>query len=423
MLRMERQDDDVAEIVRRGAQIVLATLDEVTAGISELHLRTPGMERVAQDPVFAAASLRTIRSTLAHCAAAVIDHPLEPIPAAGDAETFRMARDLVRRDLDESVLVAYRVGQVGAWQAWVSITCNLTDDVGLVRRVLDRTAASIGDFVERTLDRVQQAMREERADLLRGNNPERREMVARLLDGAPVARERASARLGLDLAQPHTAAVVWLTPGRTEKAPLEEAVDLLIRSTAARRHVSVFPSTGVAWLWLAGAGPEATDVEPELRGWPVRVAIGETSTGVEGFRASHRSALAVQRLVSRSGLRRVVRAEDVRLASLLSRHGDEALDFARSVLGDLTGASTDVLLTVRTYLDELGSVSRTAERLYTHRNTVVRRLARADELLPLPLTARPVDVAAALEMWQWLGHSVTDQQDGSSPVTRPARGQ
>jgi DNA-binding PucR family transcriptional regulator len=414
MLHMESRDDDVAEVMREGAQVVLARLDEISAGISELHQRTPGMGHLAQDPVFAAASLRTVRSTLAHCAAAIIDRPLEPIPAADDAETFRMARDLVRRDLGESVLVAYRVGQVGAWQAWVAITCGLTDDVGLVRRVLDRAAASIGDFVERTLARVQEVMRAERDDLLRGNRPERREMVALLLDGAPVSKDRASARLGFDLGHPHTAAVVWLAHGGSENAPLEEVVDLLIRASGARRHVSMFPSTGVAWVWLAGSGPEAKDVEPDLRRWPdARVALGETRTGTDGFRASHRSALAVQRLMSLSGLRRVARAEETRLASLLSRHGEEAVDFARGVLGRLTDAPTEVLVTVRTYLEELGSVARTAERLYTHRNTVVRRLARADGLLPRPLATHPVEVAAALEVWQWLGGPAAEPGPGT----------
>jgi DNA-binding PucR family transcriptional regulator len=58
---------------------------------------------------------------------------------------------------------------------------------------------------------------------------------------------------------------------------------------------------------------------------------------------------------------------------------------------------------VLTYVRELGSTSRTAERLYTHRNTVLRRLARADELLPRPLAENVVSVAAALEVLRWRG--------------------
>ena len=48
-----------------------------------------------------------------------------------------------------------------------------------------------------------------------------------------------------------------------------------------------------------------------------------------------------------------------------------------------------------------GDLSNPAERLYTHRNTVIRRLARADELLPRPLADNLVDIAAALELLRW----------------------
>ncbi|GAB2635551.1 hypothetical protein GCM10027068_13820 [Prescottella soli] len=47
------------------------------------------------------------------------------------------------------------------------------------------------------------------------------------------------------------------------------------------------------------------------------------------------------------------------------------------------------------------STTRTAERLYIHRNTVVRRLARADELMPRPLASNPIVVGAALEVLRW----------------------
>ncbi|WP_316767759.1 helix-turn-helix domain-containing protein [Streptomyces sasae] len=54
-----------------------------------------------------------------------------------------------------------------------------------------------------------------------------------------------------------------------------------------------------------------------------------------------------------------------------------------------------------TYLSEQCSSTRTAERLFTHRNTVLRRLARADDLLPRPLADNVTAVAAALEVARW----------------------
>jgi DNA-binding PucR family transcriptional regulator len=66
-------------------------------------------------------------------------------------------------------------------------------------------------------------------------------------------------------------------------------------------------------------------------------------------------------------------------------------------LGDLRHADPATQEAVLTYVHELGNTIRTAERLVTPRNTVLRRLARADELLPRPLAENVVGVGAALE--------------------------
>ncbi len=46
---------------------------------------------------------------------------------------------------------------------------------------------------------------------------------------------------------------------------------------------------------------------------------------------------------------------------------------------------------------------RAAARLYLHRNALLRRLARADELLPRPLAENSVAVAVALDVLRWHG--------------------
>lgn len=403
-MELDKQTREAAgAILRRGAEMVLATLDETVARIHERHLGSPGMEEIADDPVLAAASQRAIRATIAHWAAAVVAHPWAPVAAADDANSLRMARDLVRRGLSDSINVAYRVGQVEAWRAWVDFATRATDDPELLRIVLDHAADSIARSIEQTLTVVREVIEAERAELRRGDAPLRRETIELLLDGAPISVERASRRIGLDLTAPHTACVVWTSADDSDQLAIEEAIDLLVRQSATRRPVVTFPSTGIAWVWLSGPAPDLRSIERDAVAWPtLRIAIGETSVGTEGFRASHRSAIAVQRLISRSG-RHVARAEDTRLTSLLARHGDEALDFARSTLGRLTEAPDEILLTVRTYLDELGSLTHTAERLFAHRNTIVRRLERADALLPRPLAERPMDVAAALDLWSWVG--------------------
>jgi len=50
-----------------------------------------------------------------------------------------------------------------------------------------------------------------------------------------------------------------------------------------------------------------------------------------------------------------------------------------------------------------GAKTRTAIALGAHRNTVLNRLRRAQELLPEPLAGRTVEVGLALELARWLG--------------------
>ena len=55
------------------------------------------------------------------------------------------------------------------------------------------------------------------------------------------------------------------------------------------------------------------------------------------------------------------------------------------------------------YVREQFSAARAARSLYTHRNTVLNRLQRAERLLPLPLAGHGLEVGVALEIAQWLG--------------------
>ena len=68
-----------------------------------------------------------------------------------------------------------------------------------------------------------------------------------------------------------------------------------------------------------------------------------------------------------------------------------------------TTTDADLRETLRVYLREGSSASQAAKVLYSHRNTVLNRLARAERLLPAPLEGRGLPVALALEVVHWVG--------------------
>ena len=137
----------------------------------------------------------------------------------------------------------------------------------------------------------------------------------------------------------------------------------------------------------------------------IRIAIGPTASGMDGFRRSHFDAITTQQMMARlHSPQQIAMFTDVQLVALITADTDRAAEFVNHTLGDLESAGTELQDTVRTFVEEQCNASRAAERLYTHRNTLLRRLARADELLPRPLAESSVDVAVALDVVRWRGN-------------------
>ena len=401
----ERPSSRVAELMRQGAALMLEArelvLDEMD--LTTLHAIDPS---IAADPVLAAAIRRSARANLTYWAEASLRDPGGEVRANVGPEQLEIARDVVRRGMGEDVLQSYRTGQNGAWRQWMKIALSLTSDPGEIGELLDVSARSIFGFVDATIARIAAQIQAERDDLTRGTHAERLEIVALIIDGAPIARRRAAVRLGYELDQTHTAAVVWTDDPEPDVAALEQASEALAKAANARRPFNVIASAAALWVWVAGdSGPDLPQLAVAVdRLDGIRIAIGPTAAGVDGFRRSHLDALATQRLLSRTSSRlRLATYKSVQLAALVTQDPERADEFVRQTLGEFERASPELRATVRTFLREHSNASRAAKLLHTHRNTVLGRLARADRLLPQPLDQTGLEVALALEVVHWRG--------------------
>lgn len=63
---------------------------------------------------------------------------------------------------------------------------------------------------------------------------------------------------------------------------------------------------------------------------------------------------------------------DVQLSNLISQTREDSDDFINTTLGELAAASPALRHTVLTYIETGCNASRTAELLYTHRNTLIK---------------------------------------------------
>lgn len=403
-MEWERPSERVRELIRQGAEMVVNGSQDWLDNRHNAQLTSEYMQYVNEDPVLAEAVRRSNRSNQLHWAAANISHPGEPVPPNPEEESLAFVHHLVRRGVDESVVVdSFRAGQSAAWENWMAVAVTFTADPGEVRELLDVTARSIAEFVDVTVDAFRRQWRIER-DRLTGTQAELLEVVALIRDGAPIAQQHAENRLGYRLEQSHTAAVIWGDES-TSLSELDRATEALVRGVGGRRSLSVLADAATRWVWLPGApGPDLAGLTAAVQQWPgVRIAVGPTAAGIEGFRTSHLDAITTQRMMARLGsTQRVASFADVELVALITADPGRANRFIKHVLGGFASADPELQRTVLTFIREQCNASPTADRLFTHRNTVLRRIARAEKLLPRPLEDTSVHVAVALEALAWL---------------------
>lgn len=398
----ERPSPRVAELIRAGAEFMLTAPAEVFAAVDAAVLAEPA-HPIAGDPVLAAAIRRNTHANLIHWAEANVHDPGARVPPRLSPEALSVARDVVRRGLDTTALHGYRLGQNAGWQRWMELAFELTSDPVELRELLAVSARSIFTFVDETLEALTEQIERERDELTRGTHARRLEVVSLILEGAPIEERRAASRLGYALDRRHTAAILWSDAPEADVAELQRVADVL-GSVLRVRPLTLMASASSLWMWLPGGGVEAAHVREALEDAAgVRVALGPQAHGIAGFRRSHLDALETQRLMHRATSLRLASYEEVQVVALTSHDDERVEEFLSRTLGEFAQAPAELRETARTYLREGCNAARTARLLFTHRNTVLARLGRMEELLPLPLEGRGLAVALALEILHWRG--------------------
>lgn len=399
---------DAAALMREGARFFLEHSEQLVDQLDEAILAA-FPERLRDDVTLAAEAAASNRANILHWANCVISDPGAPVPANLGPEVLGIARVAIRRGEDQMLLATYHAGQNVAWRYCMQLFFSLSSDVQTLRETLDLAARSISRYIDDTVAALEEQIESERAQLTGGTHAERLEVVNLILEGAPITSDRASARLRYDLRRRHTAALVWTDPGSEGTGELDTAGEALARAAGAQRPLTVIASGTSRWVWFSASeesDPEA--VRASIEEIPrVRVALGLPASGIDGFRRSHLDAVATQRLMYNApSAMRVGRYADLQLVALAAQDVDRAGEFVSRTLGDLAAASPDLRDTVRVYIRERFSASRAARALFAHRNTVLNRLQRAEELLPTAMERQGLEIGLALEIAHWLGPRV-----------------
>ncbi len=370
-------------------------------------------QQIADDPELGATARRAITATITGWVVSNVHAPGEPVRAGLSDAPLTVARDLVRRGFDESIVDAFRAGQNVAWRHWMHTVFEQTADPDVLAELLHASARSIADFVDQTVAEVIGFMQDEREQLARDARGARREVVGLILQGAPITSARATQRLRYPVDGLHHAYVVWSEAADPDLTALDAVADLLAPPARGGASMTIAASTGTRWTWSTRTPAVAPAVEAASAAGDIRIAIGGPAAGLAGFRRAHLDALTVQRLLGRVGGRRTVaHFADAALASLAIEDEEAAARFVATTLGELREADPELRMALRAFLAHGCNTSAAAASSYTHRNTLQRRVDRARMLLPDGRLGRVADVATALEILAWTQDAGDDDGRG-----------
>ncbi|MFJ9975626.1 PucR family transcriptional regulator [Streptomyces cyaneofuscatus] len=421
-------DRAAVEVLHRAARVLVASLPVLTDRLVEaLYEQEPGY-RAAIDSDRAEV-WQEVHHSLRHNVGSLIQ-PREFRDAAH--RTSRWIGEIRAEQgvpLD-AVLHAFRMGGAMVWQDLVDETARRDpDDV----RLLVHVAADVWNFVDEHCGIVADAYRQAERRLSWRRENQQRLMVAALLDGTARIADVGEAAAMLGLPEQGRYAVLAVASVRSggpqQPAPARPRVTLptALSPDAAPTAGPDGPSYAApAPLWHTG--PDAAFAILRLTGGPgdpgdpgelhaiadaldapagTRAGIGSAVDGLAALGDARRLAETALRACPAAG-GTVVLDEHLPDALVVSSPalGSALADRVLGPLDRLDPSDRDVILeTLTAWLDADGSAQRAGARLYCHRNTVLNRLRRFEQLTGRCLT-RPrdaVEVSLALAARRLLG--------------------
>ncbi|WP_406097890.1 helix-turn-helix domain-containing protein [Streptomyces sp. NBC_01013] len=410
-------DREAVAVLHRAARALVEALPELTDRLVEaLREQEPAYRSAIEAD--AAEIWQEVHHSLRHNVGSLIQ-PREFRDAA-HRTSRRIGEVRAEQGLPlDAVLHAFRMGGAMVWQDLVDDTARRhPEDI----RLLVHVAADVWNFVDEHCGVVADAYRQTERRLAWRRENRQRLMTAALLDGTAQIAELPEAAAMLGLPEHGRYAVLAVSTARraphgTAQPPMtlpagtdalwhpgpdaEFAILPLAWSEEAAGPAAPLPSTATGSA-VEGSDPPAgaVDGDTELAALAAgltappgaRVGISSVVDGLAAVGDARRLAETALRACPAGG--GVVLLDDQLPAALVVSSPGLGSALAARVLGPLDRldpADRDVIIeTLTAWLDSDGSAQRAGARLYCHRNTVLNRLRRFEQLTGRCLT-RPSD--------------------------------
>jgi DNA-binding PucR family transcriptional regulator len=351
----------------------------------------------------------------------VLRHDIDVTEIGAPTSAIEYARRLAQRDIDAAALVrAYRLGQARFIRLFMEQLRDQTGSDDVDGATAMRAVEQVSDYIDQIVGALLPVYEQERAGWLQHRRAVLAGQVRMILDGERVDVDRLQTLIGYRLRQKHLGLVLWFDGDPVELDVLRALTELVAASASVAGSTDgplfVPCDDTTAWAWLP-LEPDQTLGAAELAALmakapeSISIALGESASGVDGFRRTHRQAVSAQRVAvaAGSGRARVTPFAEVAPIALMCADLDGLSAWVAETLGPLATLSerNDGLReTARVFLTTGGSYAATADQLFLHRNTVQYRIRQAEQLRGRPLAEGRLALEVALLAWHWLGSSV-----------------
>lgn len=341
---------------------------------------------------------------------------LNGIPAAATeapVTALEHARAMAKRGAEvDDTLRFYRLGHGYVAQRWTAELSRRVADRDRMLQAVQQTTAFMVEYIDIVSSRVSAEHLAERERRQRRASVVRADVVRALLDGEAVDPLPAERVLGHRLDRPQLAFLCWTTG---ESPDLERAALSIAEALGDGRPLLVADDPRLIGGWASPPGGRVADWAPvraavRSASGQVAAAFGSVQHGANGFRQSRREAERARRVSVLAGSdSRTAHFDDLALLDLLTADLPAARAFVRTELAGLARAdeATEAIrATMLVVLAPRGGTAVAARRLGVHRNTVLQRVHRAEDLRGRPLDERPTELHLALLLAQQLGEQV-----------------
>ncbi len=402
---------EVRDLARAWARELDVVADEMYAFLAA---RIP---QAGADPEIAGLTRASCASNI-EAVLSMIHHGIPASATEAPVAALEHARRMAARGggLD-ATLRFYRLGHAFFWERWSAALVEAVPDRDRLVTAMRETAAFVFDYIDSISARVGAEHVAERERRQRRAAVVRADVVRAVLAGEQVDAASAERTLGHVLSARQLAIVCW---SEGDSGALERAVLAVTSAAGATRPLMVpdGPQALGGWIGVApGTDPDiallsaaAAEAAPD-----VHVAFGSVAPGLAGFRRSREEADRARRVARLIGARPPTGTAyaDVALVDLLSADAGAARAFVRRELGELAQDTPTAERCREALLSTVapqGGIAAAARDLGIHRNTVLQRVRKGEELRGRPADERPAELHAALLLATTLGVAGLDDE-------------